>query len=84
MTTKLAHRTWPQTIARALLDFRPKMQNHTPFWIELAGKLGAPILSATLVLCLLTGKLEPLHIVLIGIGLALIVLEHWYSHHRGR
>ena len=60
------------------------MKEHMPFLIELAGKLGPPILSATLVICLVTRKLEPLHIVLISVGLALIMVEHWYSQHRHR
>lgn len=58
------------------------MKEHIPFIIELAGKLGPPVLSATLVLCLMTRKLEPLHIVLILVGLVLIIVEHWYTHHR--
>jgi len=58
-------------------------RRHTPFAIELAGKIGPPVLSATVVLCLITGQPERIHFVLIGVGLGLIALEHWFTRHRG-
>ena len=62
--------------------FSNVMKEHIPFLIELAGKLGPPVLSATLVICLVTRKLELLHIVLILVGLLLIIVEHRYTNHR--
>ena len=57
-------------------------RRHAPFIIELAGKIGPPVLSATLVLCLVSRKVEWIHAILIAVGLGLILLEHWFSHHR--
>jgi hypothetical protein len=54
------------------------------FWWEFVGKVGAPIFAATLVACLLSGELAPLHGVLMGSGLAMMGLCHWRTHRRGR
>jgi len=57
--------------------------DHTGFWWEFVGKVGAPIFAATLVACLLSARFEPLHGVLMGVGLAMMGVCHWRSHHRG-
>jgi len=56
--------------------------DHTSFFIELAGKLGPPVFAATMVACLLARRYEPSHLVLMGIGILLIGLHHWYTFHR--
>lgn len=56
--------------------------SHVPFGVELAGRLGPPLFAATLVACLLSGGFDWLHGLLMGLGLALIALEHWYGSHR--
>ncbi len=54
------------------------MENGYPgFWLDLSGKIGPPIVAATLVACLLGGKLELLHGVLLGGGVLLIWVNHW-------
>lgn len=54
------------------------MANEYPsFWLDLAGKIGPPIVAATLVACLLAGKFELLHGVLLGGGVLLIWLSYW-------
>lgn len=53
------------------------------FWWEFAGRVGAPIFSATLVACLLSERLDPLHGVLMGVGLGLMAFCHWRTYHRG-
>lgn len=60
----------------------PARHDHQNFWLELGGKVGPPIFSATLVGCLLSGEFELIHGILLGIGLALIGLQHWYTFHR--
>ena len=58
---------------------------HVNFLFDLCGRVGAPIFSATLVACLLSRRFELAHGVLLGVGFALIILEHWrVHHHRGR
>ena len=53
------------------------MANGYPsFWWDLAGKIGPPIVAATLVACLLSSKFEFLHLVLLGGGMLLIWLNH--------
>jgi len=50
------------------------------FLIDLAGKIGLPIFAGTLVACLLSGHLGTKHVVLMGVGIVLISLNHWYNH----
>ncbi len=57
-------------------------RDHQSFWFELSGKLGPPVFAATLVGCLLSGRLALAHLVLMAAGLALIALGHWGEHHR--
>ncbi len=63
---------------------RVRNRNHPSFWTELAGKLGPPIFAATLVACLLQGTFDPLHAVLMGVGLAFIAFDHWVRFHRSK
>lgn len=51
------------------------------FWWELLGRVGAPIFAATLVACLLGGRFDPLHGLLMAAGLGLMALDHWHHHH---
>ena len=55
---------------------------HTGFWWEFVGKVGAPLFAATLVACLLSGSFEWIHGALMGAGLAMMGVCHWRSHHR--
>ncbi|MEE8104526.1 MAG: hypothetical protein V3T86_03225 [Planctomycetota bacterium] len=55
--------------------------NHVNFWVDFAGKIGVPIFSATLVGCLLAERARLEHWVLLGIGSALIYLQHRIEHH---
>ena len=59
------------------------MRDHQKFWVDLLGKLGPPTFAATLVGCLLSGKLEGVHFVLLGLGVTMIWVSHWYAHHGG-
>lgn len=56
---------------------------HTGFWWELIGKVGAPIFAASLVGCLLESRFEVLHGALMATGLGMMGVCHWRSHHRG-
>jgi len=51
-------------------------------WLELSGRLGPPIFAASLVGCLLMGHMEGRHLVLIGLGIALISIDLVW-HDRG-
>ena len=42
--------------------------DHLNFWWGFIGKVGAPIFSATLVACLLSGEFDPLHGILMVTG----------------
>jgi hypothetical protein len=55
--------------------------DHLRFWWEFVGKVGAPIFAATLVACLLSGKVYLLHIILLMMGLGMMVLSHWHDYH---
>ena len=44
------------------------------FWWELVGKVGAPIFAATLVACLLSGKFNLLHRILMATGVVMMGL----------
>ncbi len=55
---------------------------HPGFWLDFGGRVGPPIFAATLVACLLSGKFDPIHGVLMGVGILLIGLCHWNAHHR--
>ena len=59
------------------------MDDHRGFWLDLASKLGAPIFAGTLVACLLQREFDPVHLALLGLGLALIAGSHWQEFHRG-
>jgi len=59
--------------------------DHTGFWWDLVGRVGAPIFAATLVACLLSGRFEPLHGALMAVGLGMMGVCHWRTyHHRHR
>lgn len=45
-----------------------------PLWARLASRLGPPVFAATLVTCLVMGRYEPLHGVLLVAGVLLIAL----------
>ena len=57
-------------------------ESHLPFWKDMAGKLGPPIFAGTLVGCLLQGKSEATHYVLLAVGFALMVVSHRQVFHR--
>ena len=59
------------------------MADHQKFWVDLLGKLGPPTCAATWVACLLAGRLELAHVLLTAVGIGMIAISHWYSHHRG-
>ena len=52
------------------------------FWWELVGKIGAPVFAATLVASLLSDAFEVRHGLLIVIGVGMMGLCHWRTHHR--
>ena len=52
------------------------------FWWEFVGKIGAPIFAATLVACLLSREFDPLQGILMAVGLGMMGLCHWRTHHR--
>ena len=56
--------------------------DHTSFIIDLIGRLGPPVFAATMVACLLAGRMQPSHLILMGIGILFIGIHHWYSFHR--
>lgn len=55
---------------------------HRSFWLEVMGKLGAPIFAGTLVACFLQRAFDPLHLVLLLTGAALLGVDHWLQHHK--
>ncbi|MFQ5633643.1 MAG: hypothetical protein ACE5I1_33175 [bacterium] len=57
------------------------MDIHKNFWVELAGKIGPPIVAATLVACFLESRVDFTHFILLGVGLILIWISHWKEHH---
>jgi hypothetical protein len=54
---------------------------HPKFWFELVANIGPPVFAAALVGCLLSHEWTMMHGILMGIGLALIVVGHWGMHH---
>ena len=54
---------------------------HRPFWADLAGKLGPPILAGTIVGCTLAESVTPSHWVLLAIGLVFTVVGHRFEFH---
>lgn len=56
--------------------------DHSSFWWEFVGKVGAPIFAGTLVACLLSEKFAPSHGILMAVGLGMMALCHWRTHHR--
>ena len=58
------------------------MHDHKRFVWEFVGKVGVPVFAGTLVGCLLSHRLEPMHIVLMAAGLGMMFLDHWVEHHR--
>ena len=57
---------------------------HPNIWLELGAKIGPPVFAATLVGCLLGHEFTMTHGILMGVGLALIVIGHWSMYHRRR
>lgn len=55
---------------------------HINFWREFVGKVGAPIFAATLVACLLSGKFQTLHAMLMVVGFGMMAISHWQEHHQ--
>ena len=51
------------------------------FWWEFVGKVGAPIFAATLVACLLSEEVAPVHGILMAAGLGMMGICHWRTHH---
>jgi hypothetical protein len=51
------------------------------FW-EFVGKIGAPVFAATLVASLLSETFEWLHGSLLALGLTMMGVCHWRTHHR--
>ena len=51
------------------------------FWLELSGKIGPPIFAGALVASLVSGRFELVHGRLLGVGLLLILLNHWRAYH---
>jgi len=51
------------------------------FWWEFLGKVGAPIFAATLVACLLSEEVAPVHGILMATGLGMMGICHWRTHH---
>ena len=60
----------------------PAERQHLNFWMDLAGRIGAPIFAVTLVGCLMSQRLEVVHGVLLAAGVGLIFLNHRYLYHR--
>ena len=60
-----------------------KDHSHLDFAVNILGKLGLPLISATLAGCIIIDKVIPVHILLMFTGVVLIMFEHWYTHHRG-
>jgi hypothetical protein len=58
------------------------MASHRGFWVDLSGKIGPPVFAATLVACLLERSFDPMHLALLGVGVALIAGSHWREFHR--
>jgi hypothetical protein len=52
------------------------------FWWEFVGKVGAPIFAATLVACLLSADLNLQHGLLLALGLGMMGVCHWRTHHK--
>lgn len=48
------------------------------FAIDFAGKIGPPIFSGTLVACLLSGKFESIHAILMIVAILLICINYLY------
>jgi hypothetical protein len=55
--------------------------NHTNFYVDLMGRLGPLLVSATLAGCIITDSVIPVHILLMGTGVAFIALHHWFTFH---
>jgi len=55
--------------------------NHANFYVDLMGRLGPPLVSATLAGCIITDSVIPVHILLMGTGVAFIALHHWFTFH---
>ena len=56
--------------------------DHRNFLIDVGGKIGPPMFAATMVACLLAGRMQLSHLALMAIGVFLIALDHWYVFHR--
>lgn len=49
------------------------------FLFYMADRLGGPVVSATLVACLLSGRMAASHIALLSAGVALFVLSYFHN-----
>ena len=58
------------------------MNAHQSFFKGFADRIRPPIFSATLVACLLTRQYEPVHLVLLAVGIGLMWIGHWSEYHR--
>ena len=58
-------------------------KHHISFWMDLIGRLGPPIVAATLVVCLMELEFNPVHLGLIAAGIAMIGSSHWFQFHHG-
>ena len=54
------------------------------FWWEFTGMVGAPIFAGTLVASLLAKEFGLEHGILMAVGLGLMGIWHWRTHHRKR
>ena len=63
------------------MQHRESSMISSSFWWELVGKVGAPIFSATLVVCLLSGEFAISHGVLLAVGFSMMAVCHWRSQH---
>ncbi|MFT7541830.1 MAG: hypothetical protein ACI9HE_003564 [Planctomycetota bacterium] len=56
-------------------------KRHRGFWLDLLSKIGAPVIAATLVGCILKEEVKWQHMALLLTGLALVYLGHRLDHH---
>jgi hypothetical protein len=57
---------------------------HTGFWWEFMGKVGPPMFAATLVACLLSGRWELSHGLLLAVAIAMMGADHARVYHKRR
>ena len=56
--------------------------DHSNFWWDFVGRIGAPVFAATLVACLLVGEFNLSHAILMATGLGMMGISHWQEQHR--